>query len=120
MSRRCLAGHLILLVEDELLIALHLQDALRTAGGKVVSAGYLEAGLYMSDHPALSAAVVDLHLGKGDGIAVCQRLWHLGVPFIVHTAHAAHEVKERWPNVPVIHKPARVEAIVAALARLLD
>jgi DNA-binding response OmpR family regulator len=119
MQTKPLAGRLVLIVEDELLIALDLQAALRIAGAKVVSAGYVEAGLYMTDHPALSAAVVDLHLGKGDGVTVCQRLQRLGIPFVVHTAYSAEDVRQRCPTAPIIKKPARPELIVAALMSVL-
>jgi CheY-like chemotaxis protein len=105
----------VLVVEDELVVAVHLQDALRKAGAQVVIAGYLEAGLYMGDNAHLSAAVVDLNLGKGDGTRLCQRLHYLHIPFIVHTAYSADEVQERWPDVPIIRKPARTEQIIDAL-----
>jgi hypothetical protein len=39
MRTKPLAGRLLLVVEDELLISLDLQQALREAGAKVVSAG---------------------------------------------------------------------------------
>ena len=39
-----LAGRLVLVIEDELVVAIHVRDALRKAGAQVVMAGYLEAG----------------------------------------------------------------------------
>ena len=51
MSNRPLAGRLILLVEDEPLIAIELDSALRASGARVVSAGYVEAGLFTTEHP---------------------------------------------------------------------
>jgi CheY-like chemotaxis protein len=84
-----LTGRLILLVEDEALIALDVARALRAAGASVVAAGYVESGLYTTEHPYLSAAVIDLHLGGEDGTAVCRRLRQLGVPFVVHSGDPA-------------------------------
>jgi len=52
---------------------------LREAGARVVTAGYLESGLYTTVHPDLSAAVVDLHLGDGSGTMICRELQRLGV-----------------------------------------
>jgi hypothetical protein len=54
---------LVLLVEDEPLIALDVERDLRTAGARVIAAGYLDAALCMTEHPDLSGAVVDLRLG---------------------------------------------------------
>lgn len=120
MPNRRLAGRLILLIEDEPLIALDVEKALRAAGARIVAAGYLEAALFTTEHPALSAAVVDLRLGDANSTSVCRRLRHLRVPFVVHTAHPALLVTAEWPDVPVILKPTDPEHIVRALARLLD
>ena len=64
MQTKPLAGRRLLVVEDELLISLDIQQALRGAGATVVSAGYVDAALYMTEQAELSAAVVDLRLGK--------------------------------------------------------
>jgi ActR/RegA family two-component response regulator len=117
-SRR-LAGQLILLVEDEPLVALDVEKALRAAGARVISAGYVESGLYTTEHPDLSGAVVDLHLGDGNGTAICRRLRHLHVPFVVHTAYPPAVIAGEWPDVPIISKPAPTEQIITALASLL-
>lgn len=120
VSSRPLAGRLILVVEDEPLVALDVDNALRNAGARVVSAGYVESGLYTTEHPNLSAAVVDLHLGDGSGTAVCRRLRHLGVPFLVYTGYPQMLIKHEWPDVQVISKPALPGQIVNAITTLLE
>jgi ActR/RegA family two-component response regulator len=114
-----LAGRLILLVEDEPLVALDVEKALRAAGARVVSAGYVESGLYTTKHPDLSAAVVDLGLGDGNGMEVCRRLRDLGIPFVIHTGFPTMLIASEWPDVPVISKPADVKQIVDSLTRLI-
>src|SRR5262249_40660492 len=96
VSHPPLAGRVILIVEDEPLLALEMDKALRVAGAKVVSAGYLESGLCSSEHPELSAAVVDLHLGDGNGTALCRRLRQLGVPHVVHTGYPLMVTEREW------------------------
>ena len=120
MQTTPLAGRVVLVVEDEFLISLDLQHTLRAAGANAVSAGHVDAAMNLSEHPALSAAVVDLRLGKEDGVPVCQRLQSRGIPFIVHTAYSGEEVRQRCPNAPIIRKPARPELIVAALMSVLN
>lgn len=120
MSRtRCLEGQLILVVEDEPLIAFDVTRVIMAAGATVVSAGYLETGLFSVGHPELAAAVVDLHLGDGSGAKICDRLLGLRVPFIIHTAYPQMLASNAWPSVPIITKPARPEQIVSALVKLL-
>ena len=119
VSNRPLAGRVILVVEDEPLLALEMDKALRVAGAKVVSAGFLESGLCSTEHPQLAAAVVDLHLGDGNGTALCRRLRQLGVPFVVHTGYPLMVTEREWSGATVIYKPAHPDRIVAALVQLL-
>lgn len=119
MSKDRLAGRVVLLVEDEPLVALELTAALRAAGARVLTAGYLETGLFTTDNPKLSAAVIDLQLSDGNGSAICRRLHRLGVPFVVHTGFPPMLIRGEWSDVPVISKPARPEQIISALIALL-
>ena len=114
-----LSGRLILIVEDEPLIALDIIKELRAAGARVLSAGYMEFGLYTTDHPDLSAAVVDLHLRDGSGTEICRRLQHRKIPFIVYTGYPGMLVAGHWPDVPVISKPAHPGQIICELERVL-
>ena len=111
---------LVLLVEDEPLVAYEVEHHLRKAGARVITAGYLDAALYMSDHPDLSGAVVDLRLGDESAIPICRRLAHRHLPFIVHTGYAADAVRSEWPTVPIIQKPALSDDITDTLARSLS
>jgi len=115
-----LAGRTILVVEDEPLVTLDVERVLRGAGARVVSAGQVESGLFITEHPDLSAAVVDLHLGRnGNGAAVGRRLRQLRVPFVVYTGYPSVLITSQWPDVPVLRKPADAGLPVDALARLV-
>ena len=119
MSKNRLTGRVVLVVEDEPLVALEVTAALRAAGARVLTAGFLEIGLFTTENPELSAAVIDLQLSDGNGTAICRRLHHLGVPFVVYTGFPPMLIRGEWPNVPVISKPARPEQIISALISLL-
>jgi CheY-like chemotaxis protein len=110
---------LVLLVEDEPLIAYDVENNLRNAGARVISAGYLDAALSMAEHPDLSAAVVDLRLGDDCAIPICRRLSLRDLPFVVHTGYVADAVRQEWPGVPIIHKPAIPGTVTRALADCL-
>jgi CheY-like chemotaxis protein len=111
---------LVLLVEDEPLIALDVEDHLRKAGARVITAGYLDAALYMAEHPDLSGGIVDIRLGVENAMPICRRLVHRNLPFVVHTGYAADAVQREWPSVPIIQKPAKAEEIIDALSRSLS
>lgn len=89
------------MVEDEPVIALDIQKALRDAGAMVVAAGMVESGLFATEHPELSGAVIDLRLGSDKGTTVCRRLKQLGVPFVVYTGYPPLLVRAEFPDVPV-------------------
>lgn len=111
---------LVLLVEDEPLIAHEVEHHLRKAGARVITAGYLDAALYMTEHPDLSGAVVDLRLGKHNAIPICRRLAHRNIPFIVYTGYSANSVRREWPTTLIIQKPASSEQIANSLSRLIS
>jgi DNA-binding response OmpR family regulator len=107
---------LVLLVEDEPLIALDVEHHLRKAGARVITAGYLDAALSMAEHPDLSGAVVDLRLGAESAIPIFRRLAHRNLPFVVHTGYATDALQREWPSVPIIQKPATPDEITGALS----
>jgi CheY-like chemotaxis protein len=111
---------LVLVAEDEPLLALDLENHLRKAGARVITAGHLDAALSMAGHPDLSGAVVDLRLGKECAFSVCQRLAQRDVPFVIHTGYPADAVQREWPWVPIIEKPASLDQIADTLSRSLS
>jgi DNA-binding response OmpR family regulator len=115
-----LAGRSILIVEDEPLIALDVEIALRCAGAKVLSTAHLREGMYFAEHPGLSAAVLDLRLGLVDDCTpICRRLSKLRVPFLFYSGYRGSDLYELWPNAPVLSKPANAERMVEAVLDML-
>jgi CheY-like chemotaxis protein len=116
---QALAGRSILVVEDEPVIALQLQSQFNAAGARVYSAGRLKDALYMAEHPALSAAVLDYRLGADDSAAVCRRLADLGIPFMFYTGFGDAEAFRHWPKAPVVSKPVEGRILIDAVTSLL-
>jgi CheY-like chemotaxis protein len=119
MDGLALSGRSILVVEGEPFAALDAETILRDAGAKVFGVHRLRDALHMAEHPALSAAVVAQRLGKDDTTKVCRRLADLGVPFMFHTSYAA-EARQKWPDAPVVLKPASARELIGAVAGLLS
>jgi DNA-binding response OmpR family regulator len=119
MLRNALRGRSILVVEEEPHVAWGLADGLRRAGAKVFAADKLRDALYLAEHPALSAAVLNLRIGDETTARVCRRLAHLGVPFMLLTRYDASEASKRWPEAPVVNKPADSALVVDTVARLV-
>jgi len=119
MALEFLSRKLVLLVEDEPLIALDIEHHLRKSGARVVAAATLDAAWSIANHPYLSAAIVDLCLGAQSAVPICRRLADRNVPFVVHTGYDADTIEREWPTTPIMRKPANPSDVVHALAAAL-
>lgn len=111
-------GHRVLIVEDEILIALELQQALTDASATVVGPAMtvLDA-LHLIDTDSLTAAILDVRLGREESLPVAQRLAADGIPFVLYTANffGRQEPPPTWPPVPTVRKPADAATLLARL-----
>ena len=112
-----LAGHTILVVEDEALIALDLQTSLEAAGAQVICARGEKAAVAAAQ-PGLAAAVLDARPTSSDHRTIARRLRKLGVPFLFYVTHPPEDVTT-VRGAPVLLKPERAEHVADAVALLL-
>ena len=112
-----LVGRVILVVEDEFLIALDLKTTLEAAGAKVMTANARNAA-QVAEGAALSAAVLDARPASSDHRPIARLLKRRGVPFLFYTTHPPEDVTT-VRGAPIVLKPERSEEIVAAVMRLL-
>ena len=117
MKTSRLAGQKILLVEDEILIALDLECNLLDAGAEVVGpAMSAEEALELLETSVVTAALIDVQLGDHDSRSVAERLAGAGIPFVLHTGNRSDKVfNGLWPDAPVVRKPAAPDKVVEAL-----
>jgi CheY-like chemotaxis protein len=116
----------ILFVEDDTLIAMHLQDALEEAGFKVRHAvNGSEAIAALQAHQAdLSGLITDIRLGGDvDGWAVGRSARELfpRLPVVYISGDSAHEhAAQGVPDSLVLQKPFAPAQLVTAIASLLN
>jgi len=110
-------GRVILVVEDEPLIALDLKTTLEAAGAKVICTNAREAS-HIAARSHLSAAVLDARPGSGDHRPIARWLKRRGLPFLFYSTHPPEDVTT-VRGAPIVLKPERPEEIVAAVALLL-
>jgi DNA-binding response OmpR family regulator len=80
-----LSGAVILLVEDDLIVAQSIVDCLQDAGAQVHNANNAATALPLVQRHDLAAAVLDVGLGAGDSTIVCQRLSERAIPFLFYS-----------------------------------
>ncbi|MCJ7420940.1 response regulator [Sphingomicrobium astaxanthinifaciens] len=97
----------VLVVEDEILIALDLQHTLEDAGYEVIGPHENVAdslATIATAHP--DAAILDVQLDGEDVFPVAEQLKAEGVPIVFHSGHAEPaQLQERFPEARFCSKP---------------
>jgi len=108
----------ILIVEDEILIALELESLLQDAGHEVVGiAASFEDAIALSQFRRPDLAFVDIHLTDGPtGIDVARSLSGDGVAVLFMTANTKRIPEDRAGAKGVIAKPYTERGVRQALA----
>jgi CheY-like chemotaxis protein len=115
-----LAGHRILIVEDEMMIAIMLEDMLEELGGKVAGvAGKPGQALALIGATPIDAAILDVNLDGQNSYEIAAALEARGIPFLFSTGYAALAVDDRYRGRPFLQKPFRQEELEKALSAML-
>jgi DNA-binding response OmpR family regulator len=117
MNHPGLRGRSILVVEDELLIAMDIVAALEKAGAHATITTTVRHALILIDHDGLSGAILDRALADSDSTALCARLKERGIPYISYSGYSA--VSGADPTAPHIVKPVPMHIVLTALEELL-
>jgi DNA-binding response OmpR family regulator len=117
MKHPGLRGLSILVVENELLIAMDICSALESAGANATMTTTARHAMILADHDGLAGAIMDHGLTDGDSIAVCARLKKRGIPYISYSGYTS--VAGADPDAPFISKPVDMNVLMSALEDLL-
>jgi two-component sensor histidine kinase/CheY-like chemotaxis protein len=109
----------VLLVEDNMIIALDAEQFLIELGAKTVHvASSVAEALSLADKHELTFAVLDVNLATETSEEVALHLTEKGVPFVFATGYGdTTALTKRFPQVGVIQKPYDRTHIEAALRR---
>ena len=112
----------LLVVEDDLFIAMQIESILRDAGAAAVEpCSNVERALALTDEQHFDAAILDVRLEDSDITLVAHRLAECGTPFIFYTGQSnADEVLAQWPQCKVLSKPASWREIVNGFIEVLN
>ncbi|MBV8534458.1 MAG: response regulator [Alphaproteobacteria bacterium] len=113
-----LSGRRILVVEDDLMIAMLIDDVLKEAGCEVVGPlPRLAPALQAASSERLDGALLDINLAGELVSPVADRLIERGVPFVFLTGYGWHMLPDRFHTRPLVTKPCRQDMLLTALAR---
>ncbi len=116
-----LAGARILVFEDEILSALDVSAMLTDAGAEVAGpATTVRSATQIAQTEDLSAATLDVRLGRETTERIAAILSERSIPFLFYTGEALPaEMRARWSDCIVLIKPVRQSILVAAMRRMI-
>lgn len=107
----------LLVVEDEFVIALDVQQMLERAGHRVLAcAGNVPDALRLAGELELDGAVLDINLQDQSIAPVADTLKARGVPFVFVSGYDDKDRPPGHDDAPVLRKPYREAALLAAVA----
>jgi CheY-like chemotaxis protein len=107
----------VLVVGDDVLIALHLKKMLADLGFQDVRLAYdLVAGRKALAAGSLDLAILDLTIGSALVFPLAADLKARKVPILFSTGGSPSELPPEWSGHPIIARPHDREALAAALA----
>ena len=111
-------GKRILIVEDEIVVALFMEDILAEFGFQVMGvASRLEET--MGRERDYDLAVLDVHLNGKSVFDFADKLAEEGVPFVFATGYGERGIPERHRGRPVLQKPFSPDDLKRALSNLV-
>jgi CheY-like chemotaxis protein len=120
LSKEELSNRNVLVVEDEMMIAMLIEDMLDEFGCKLVGpATNVPRALELIGKESIEIAVLDLNLDGHDTYVIADALHEKNVPFIFATGYGAIGLRKEYGNRPVLQKPFQTKDLEIALAQAL-
>ncbi|MBC7160021.1 MAG: response regulator [Porphyrobacter sp.] len=111
----------VLLVEDELLVAMMLEDMLDQLGHAVAaSVPTLDAALAAISEGGFDCAILDLNLTTDTSLPAAEALQARRIPFAFASGYGALDFGDRFGEVPALPKPYAVADVAQLLERLAN
>jgi CheY-like chemotaxis protein len=110
----------ILIVEDEALVALAMEDAVRELGAdRVHICSDVSSAMEAAASGEFDCAILDVMLRDGTSIGVADRLESRGIPMMFSTGSGDAHLPERHRKHPLLSKPFADEALKATVRAIL-
>jgi DNA-binding response OmpR family regulator len=120
MDHSVLAGRRVLLVEDELMVAMLVEAALEDEHCTIVGPfGDVTGALAAARSEDLDLAVLDINLAGEMVFPVAEVLAGRGVPFLLLSGYGAVGLPRDRQHWQVCGKPFRLEELVSRLSNLM-
>jgi len=110
----------VLIVEDEMLVAMLIEDIVCDLGHQVAGlAMRLETAIEAAEGFELDVAILDINLAGKQSFPVAEVLMRRGIPFFFASGYGAAGLSEHFAQSPVVQKPFEVRQIDQMLKQAL-
>ncbi|MBC6981390.1 response regulator [Caulobacter sp. 17J80-11] len=107
----------VLVVEDEMMVALLIEDMLADLGHQAVGPALrLDEALELARTESFDAAMLDVNLGEAKSFAVADILRQRKVPFFFATGYGVQGLSEAYRGAQTLEKPFGPADLQRALA----
>lgn len=111
----------VLIVEDEVLLAMHLEDLLTELGHEVVcQATRIDMAMALARESDIDFAVLDINVAGVRSFPVADILLWRGIPFAFATGYGAESLMDGYRNYPTLRKPYAQEELEQTIAQLFS
>jgi PAS domain S-box-containing protein len=109
---RLASGNRVLLVEDEILVAMMMKDILTELGFSVVGPfSRLGEAMIAAVHEEINAGIIDVNLGGEFVYPVADVLAARKIPFVFITGYGVESIDSRFGYVPIVKKPVQRQVL---------
>jgi DNA-binding response OmpR family regulator len=111
----------VMIVEDEFLIAMEIEDALRAAGAEIIGPfTSLEEADAAARTREIDLAILDIDLRGQEVFPAAKVLLERGIPFMFYTGRPDREaLRSTFAAVPVCVKPVATRRLIGELGKLV-
>ena len=110
----------VLIVEDEMCLAMMLQDLLEDAGYRVLKAARLPAALALAETAQFDVAMLDINLAGTEVFPAAEVLRRRGIPFLFTSGYGCDGLPPDFRESPMLQKPYNQVLLIQALETLLE
>ncbi|MFC5527049.1 response regulator [Rhodanobacter ginsengisoli] len=105
----------VLLAEDEMMVAMMLEDRLEHFGYQVLKAARLTACLALAESAAIDVAILDINLAGEVSFPVAEVLRRRGIPFVFSSGYGDDGLPAAWKGEKVLQKPYDTHQLISML-----
>lgn len=106
----------ILLVEDEMMVAMMFEDALTDLGYRVIKAARVAKAVKLAATEAIDGAILDMNLAGEAVYPVAEVLQRRGIPLIFATGYGGKKLRSDFLRWPILAKPFHLENLARVAA----